>query len=88
MNYAKIPILLQELFMKKLMILSASFGLLEHDEVLLDATRLCLSIFLIFLQSKSAWNSCFLIFDSQSARICSLCRSRRVLIWSQSEFSL
>ena len=32
------------------------------------------------LRSQLAWNSCLLIFAWQSARICSLCRSKRVLI--------
>ena len=36
--------------------------------------------FWILLLSYSAWNSCFRISASQSARICSLCRSKRVLI--------
>ena len=42
----------------------------------------------ILLLSQSAWNSCFRISAWQSARIWSLCRSRRVLICSLSELSL
>ena len=45
-------------------------------------------IFWILLPSQSAWNSCFRISAWQSARICSLCRSRRVLICSLSELCL
>ena len=41
----------------------------------------------ILLRSKLAWNSCFLISAWQSARICSLCRSKRVLICACSLFS-
>ena len=44
--------------------------------------------FSILLLSYSAWNSCFRISAWQSARICSLCRSRRVTICSFSELCL
>ena len=44
--------------------------------------------FCILLRSWSALNSCFLISAWQSSRICSLCRSRRVLICQFSELCL
>ena len=44
--------------------------------------------FLILLLSWLAWNSCFQISPSPSARICSLRRSWRILICSLSELSL
>ena len=44
--------------------------------------------FCILLLSWSAWNSCFRIFAWQSARICSLCFFRRILVCSLSELCL
>ena len=60
----------------------------EHDKFLLFETRSVHSTFDLLLLSLSASNSCFLISDWQSARICSCCLSRRVLICSLSELCL
>ena len=70
MSFTKIPVLLQHLCMKKLMILSTSFFCLSTMKFFLlrlDRLTHCLKT----LRSYSAWNSCCLISAWQSARICS-----------------
>ena len=76
MSFTKIPVLLQLLSMKKLMILSTAFFCLSTMKFFL----LRLDRFVQFLYTSSviiSRNSCFRISAWQSARICSHCRSRR-----------
>ena len=82
MSFTKIPVLLQKLFMEKLLILSKLFvSLMSTTNIFF----LWLDRFIQLLNTSSAWNSCFRISAWQSARICSLCRSRRTLICSFSD---
>ena len=87
MSFTKIPILLQLLFMKKLLILSTAFFYLGTMKFFL----LRLDRFTHFLYISSVIISLefvFLISAWQSARICSLCGSKGVLTCSFSEFCL
>ena len=62
--------------------------LLEHDEVLLAATRSFHSIFVHFFGHNQPEIRAFELPLGQSARICSFCSSRKILICSLSKFCL
>ena len=57
----------------------------EPDNLLLFCDSIISFNFWILLLWWSAWNSYFRISAWQSARICSFCRSKRILIWLLSE---